>query len=327
MSPRSSASLSPPKDVMEIIPPASAISVDMRTRMVSMAPAVVGSTGKTDMKPLPSPGLSRSAVAQNHTQPPQSALSHASRLDTWRTEVHTSNSPKHETPLRSVSIPATVLSDASRSRSFDYTQPRKLHEDISPPLLSTYDEPIRRVVEDMREQRMSLCQSLRQYVFVHRAVIEGALMIVDEEKERAKREATAAVARRSREAAPAFGPPSHARDQHEVGPVIELQKPIHASGPSLGSPFVLCESTRKASHPVPTVMEEVPFSGPPISPGKVKRGASPTELQKQGLDGAPALSKRVSLKRPHRQVAGSPAQQLAFELKSRTSASTSPEAL
>ncbi|KAI0073817.1 hypothetical protein K474DRAFT_1567419, partial [Panus rudis PR-1116 ss-1] len=28
------------------------------------------------------------------------------------------------------------------------------------------------VIEDMREQRMSLCQSLRQYVFVHRAIIE-----------------------------------------------------------------------------------------------------------------------------------------------------------
>jgi hypothetical protein len=36
----------------------------------------------------------------------------------------------------------------------------------------------------MREQRMSLCQSLRQYVFVHAAVIEGVLMIVDDERER-----------------------------------------------------------------------------------------------------------------------------------------------
>ena len=31
---------------------------------------------------------------------------------------------------------------------------------------------------------MSLCQSLRQYVFVHRAIIEGSLKIVDEERER-----------------------------------------------------------------------------------------------------------------------------------------------
>jgi protein-tyrosine phosphatase len=65
----------------------------------------------------------------------------------------------------------------------DYKQPRALHEDCSPTLLSTYDEPIWQVIHDMREQRMSLCQSLRQYVFVHAAVIEGALMIVDEERE------------------------------------------------------------------------------------------------------------------------------------------------
>jgi hypothetical protein len=36
------------------------------------------------------------------------------------------------------------------------------------------------VLEDAREQRMSLCQSLRQYVFVHRAIVEGALALVDE---------------------------------------------------------------------------------------------------------------------------------------------------
>lgn len=35
---------------------------------------------------------------------------------------------------------------------------------------------------------MSLCQSLRQYVFVHAAVIEGALIIVDEERERLRNE-------------------------------------------------------------------------------------------------------------------------------------------
>ncbi|KAF8330396.1 protein-tyrosine phosphatase-like protein [Cantharellus anzutake] len=51
----------------------------------------------------------------------------------------------------------------------------------SPPSpLSTIAEPIREVLEDMRQQRMSLCQSLRQYVFVHLAVVVGALEIVDE---------------------------------------------------------------------------------------------------------------------------------------------------
>ena len=56
-----------------------------------------------------------------------------------------------------------------RGATFDYVEPRRLPDHGSPPLLSSYDEPIRRVIEDMREQRMSLCQSLQQYVFVHRA--------------------------------------------------------------------------------------------------------------------------------------------------------------
>jgi tyrosine-protein phosphatase 2/3 len=64
--------------------------------------------------------------------------------------------------------------------SFDYTDPRCLHGNASPELLSSHDEPVRCLLEDMREQRMSLCQSLRQYVFVHRLIVEGVLDIVDE---------------------------------------------------------------------------------------------------------------------------------------------------
>ncbi|KAG1908545.1 uncharacterized protein F5891DRAFT_937646 [Suillus fuscotomentosus] len=65
----------------------------------------------------------------------------------------------------------------------DYKLPRQLHQDLSPAPLMSHTNPIWTVVQDMREQRMSLCQSLRQYVFVHAAVIEGALMIMDEERE------------------------------------------------------------------------------------------------------------------------------------------------
>ncbi|KAG2142598.1 hypothetical protein BD769DRAFT_1348957 [Suillus cothurnatus] len=65
----------------------------------------------------------------------------------------------------------------------DYKLPRQLHQDLSPAPLMSHINPIWTIVQDMREQRMSLCQSLRQYVFVHAAVIEGALMIVDEERE------------------------------------------------------------------------------------------------------------------------------------------------
>ncbi|KAG8961398.1 hypothetical protein FRC03_005410 [Tulasnella sp. 419] len=53
----------------------------------------------------------------------------------------------------------------------------------TPSPLSLLDEPVRQVLEDMREQRMSMCQSLRQYVFVHRVIVEGALALVDEERD------------------------------------------------------------------------------------------------------------------------------------------------
>ncbi|CAE6536824.1 unnamed protein product [Rhizoctonia solani] len=79
--------------------------------------------------------------------------------------------------------PDTEMLDHDRD-TFDYVPPRSYprHKPVSP--LASMDEPIREVLEDMREQRMSLCQSLRQYVFVHRAVVEGVLAMVDENKKR-----------------------------------------------------------------------------------------------------------------------------------------------
>ncbi|KAG8763478.1 hypothetical protein FRC11_003167 [Ceratobasidium sp. 423] len=79
--------------------------------------------------------------------------------------------------------PDSEMRDRDRD-TFDYVPPRSYpaHKPVSP--LASMDEPIREVLEDMREQRMSLCQSLRQYVFVHRAVVEGALAMVDESKKR-----------------------------------------------------------------------------------------------------------------------------------------------
>ncbi|KAJ7239020.1 hypothetical protein B0H12DRAFT_1326729 [Mycena haematopus] len=69
----------------------------------------------------------------------------------------------------------------------DYKEPRALHGRgaARPVRLSAFEDPIWEVVQDMREQRMSLCQSFRQYVFVHAAIIEGALLVVDEERARA----------------------------------------------------------------------------------------------------------------------------------------------
>ncbi|KAI6153207.1 hypothetical protein BKA82DRAFT_3970023 [Pisolithus tinctorius] len=78
--------------------------------------------------------------------------------------------------------PPSSSASVSQNSVIDYKLPRELHLDISPPLLSSYQNPICMVIQDMREQRMSLCQSLRQYVFVHAVVIEGALQIIDEEQ-------------------------------------------------------------------------------------------------------------------------------------------------
>jgi len=67
-------------------------------------------------------------------------------------------------------------------KPLNYKEPRPLHKDVTPPNLTSFEDPIWEVVQDMREQRMSLCQTLRQYVFVHAAIIEGALMVLDDEK-------------------------------------------------------------------------------------------------------------------------------------------------
>lgn len=84
-------------------------------------------------------------------------------------------------------VEPTLAKENMAAGGFDYKEPRRLHEDFTPPPLSTFEDPIWEVVQDMREQRMSLCKSLRQYVFVHAAVIEGSLMVLDEERELAER--------------------------------------------------------------------------------------------------------------------------------------------
>lgn len=128
--------------------------------------------------------------------------------------------------------------------------PRKLHSKEPPRLLSTLDEPIRQILEDMREQRMSLCQTLRQYVFVHSAIIEGSLVVLDEEVDRA------------------------------------MKAGILCSG-SISSSKI-SKKCAESTYTVPTFT---------IKRSTGKRGASPTELPKEGKKGEVVLSKRPSLKR------------------------------
>ena len=221
---------------------------------------------------IPSSASEQPVAAGAPIRPSIAAQSH--RLNTWRSEVHSSSD--------AVPAPAPAGSAEEVEQKVDtpyptLKEPRKLHGDASPPLLSSYDEPIRRVVEDMREQRMSLCQSLRQYVFVHRAIIEGALMIVDEENRREAEERGELVHSHAKGSAGTDGEHSRKRsapDESDEGQMAELE--IDTAHLGVG--------TR--------------------SPGRAKRGASPTELLKEGLDGGVLLTKRPSLKKHGRQRTG-----------------------
>ena len=99
-------------------------------------------------------------------------------------EANTSQAPpsRDSSLVSSHRLIATSTPPSSFMKPFDYKEPRPLHKDVTPPNLTSFEDPIWEVVQDMREQRMSLCQTLRQYVFVHAAIIEGALMVLDDEK-------------------------------------------------------------------------------------------------------------------------------------------------
>ncbi|GBE78664.1 hypothetical protein SCP_0115550 [Sparassis crispa] len=317
--------------------------VEMKLSSGSIPPSPLVPTSSTNpppssavllLRPHPQHPHPHQQLQHSHSHPHSNLQPHphpqSSRLDTWRSEVHTSNTPRTEVPSQQVpagSAPGAVehyvqeQNDAAahllprpphRGRAFDHAQPRKLHEDTSPPLLSTYNEPIRRVVEDMREQRMSLCQSLRQYVFVHRAVIEGALMIVDEEKGgkggKAGESAIPARGHGGFGIAAGADPPGRGKKAEEVGPVDvgqdshePVSEPVHGVRLGhLGSSFPLGEELQHlSSHVMPSTVETT-LVMPPSSPIRVKRGASPTELQKEDTSGEVALTKRPSIKRQQR---------------------------
>lgn len=191
---------------------------------------------------------------------------------------HLSSSPE-QTPDR--------LAEEPHSTTVDYKEPRRLHDLSSPTPLSSFEEPIWQVVHDMREQRMSLCQSLRQYVFVHAAIIEGALMIVDEEREREQNDKQTNVGGGGVEMpmTPAtinIGSPS--------SPLSNGDRPT-ASVKFAPSPVqpVVRPSLTMLTNPSEVSMISMSSTG--------KRGASPTELLKEGKKGEVLLSKRPSIKR------------------------------
>ena len=209
-----------------------------------------------------------------------------------------SGSKSSESPPANEDSPPDPYYSRSQSQSqseqhsppaFDYTRPRQLHDDRhSPALLSTLDEPIHRVIEDMREQRMSLCQSLRQYVFVHRAVIEGVLMLVDEErtvygkawKDNELEDLSKSVLARF----PNISTKQAATSDESIEWAADAVMSAADTGESGPAHSFASSSEGSKSH-----MD--------VSPTKVKRRASPTELPKEDRRGDMRMSKRPSIKR------------------------------
>ena len=164
-------------------------------------------------------------------------------------------------------------------------------DEETPPLLSTFGEPIRRILEDMREQRMSLCQSLRQYVFVHRAIVEGSLMIVDEEKEREKE------AKFIRQYEGMHIPPKR--------PSLSEIRYTTRSPEQVPGPKGTMQPVQFISNPLLTAGSSVSVSSSEYASmgffapvRNAKRNASPTEL-KEDTTGDSDLSKRPNTKRRH----------------------------
>lgn len=88
---------------------------------------------------------------------------------------------QHVNPAFASPMPTPGLPDTSGELC--YRPPRPLHGGTGPvPLDELGAGPICAIVADMREQRMSLVQTLRQYVFVHMAAVQGALEVLDEER-------------------------------------------------------------------------------------------------------------------------------------------------
>ncbi|KAH9486715.1 Receptor-type tyrosine-protein phosphatase V [Psilocybe cubensis] len=194
------------------------------------------------------------------------------------------SSKKASSPVNGSTSTCKVTPPDGQPKTFDYKEPRPLHEDYTPPPLTTFDDPIWEVVQDMREQRMSLCQSLRQYVFVHAAIIEGSLMVLDEEKE----------------AAEGLIPPSRKTSKPATPTATSSSADVPQtprSSTSASRSPKSSPSRRQNSHPYSHELASIASSSS-ISIGK--RGASPTELPKENKEGDLMLSKRPSVKRKQR---------------------------
>ncbi|KAG8921821.1 hypothetical protein FRC00_008194 [Tulasnella sp. 408] len=226
--------------------------------------------------------------------------------------IHTSSTFEYTTP-RQIFIPkhsrvhhhasqvakiAAKEAERRQRHAMATSGPMDVDGDMTPPEevptpIGDLDEPVRQVLEGIREQRMSMCQSLRQYVFVHQAILEGALQIVDEVKadlESGQTDEGSAEASGTlpfTQAAGKLPPPKTTLSLFSSIPVPPPPPPPPPPPLHLGSLSVNALSRLTA-----------PTTGSIIGN---KRLASPTELQRVDAQGAShTIHKRPSLKRINR---------------------------
>ncbi|WVQ99484.1 hypothetical protein IAU59_006619 [Kwoniella sp. CBS 9459] len=184
---------------------------------------------------------------------------------------HSSDLITSESQVKSENRPVPIIRSDTRHRT--------------PSPITEMANPVPAVLEGMRVQRMSLVQSLRQYLFVHRAIITNYLHMLDEE----------------RQVDPSIGIGSSS--------VRPSPSPVHSSsGTGTGtnsSSLVTVASGSTASN-----------SGGTDDEAHVKRRASPTELEIEAERGIAAgggvlggvkgsgLSKRPSFKKMRQAVEG-----------------------
>lgn len=217
------------------------------------------------------------------------------------------NVPRHARQYHNKSYMDKLIQDHAERRRKQAERkhrewlPRTRDEDTTPSSdgdledLSSLQNPVLDILKILRTQRMSLCQSLRQYVFVHRAVFEGAMAILDElRSEMADKPAEV----------PAIEHEERSLPMDLSSPQKEVRSPYEATGSGVASPFAASVAGNPYNLSGLFSGPSSDFLKPSPSSGLGKRLASPTELPRTDNRGAHTVAKRPSLKRINKSLDG-----------------------
>ncbi|KIM34037.1 hypothetical protein M408DRAFT_325568 [Serendipita vermifera MAFF 305830] len=240
----------------------------------------------------PSPRKLSDLVAENLRMSSHSPPSATSQVAAWSKKLETPSRSLKDTPPAPTPNAMPSTEDLQTKGGINYKLPRKLDElRGSPPMPSSFSEPVRDVLEDMREQRMSLCQSLRQYVFAHRAILAGALELVDEAAEAKRQEAKVSNVRMT-----SIAPGAHATSEAAWSSTSSVVSSTVDAPPS-SSPTRAMAGRLSYRDPEGSQGSSARSSPPlPPKPSTGKRSASPVGTNNRDK----TLLKRPSLKRKHK---------------------------